>query len=75
MSTHSDYYYLIKETIENHDKNVVIHSIAKVTHQESRAAANNALHAFIAHHYIEHDLSEDDAEELHALVDREVPYV
>ena len=75
MSTHSDEYLTIEDTIKNHDKNVIIHSIIDISREEASTAANRALHEFVHHHYMEHGLCEDEANELHLLVDREVPSV
>ena len=75
MSTRSDEYYMIEDTIRNHDKNVIISSIADISNLEKSTAANRALHEFVTHHYMNHGLSEDEANDLHLLIDREVPHV
>lgn len=75
MSTHSDEYFVIKDTIEHRDTSVKVFAPDLTPKDELTNAINHALHNFVNTFYMDLALPEVEADELHLLIDKEVPHV
>ena len=75
MSTHSDAYTTCLEVIQNQADHLIISAVGEVSAADIKKARSTALHEFVNHSYIEHGMTEDEADELHAMIDKEMSNV